>query len=172
MERKRKLESFTDEEFTKICLNNTCLKNIYVDLGYSQFSSKTKNLILNRAKSIGIIDQLKERLKPKPKSKSAIKKRFIDSLGKEEIKCSECKIGEWWNGKRLVLQLDHKNGINNDHHFDNLRLLCPNCHSQTHTYSRPHKVRKNKDIIIPRGNSAIENMLGDIEVLDIINIDM
>jgi 5-methylcytosine-specific restriction endonuclease McrA len=34
----------------------------------------------------------------------------------------------------LVLHIDHINGINNDNRLSNLRLLCPNCHSQTATY--------------------------------------
>lgn len=52
-----------------------------------------------------------------------------------EYKCSFCgNIGEW-NGSKLVLQLDHINGINNDNRLENLRFLCPNCHSQTKTYS-------------------------------------
>lgn len=49
--------------------------------------------------------------------------------------CAECGVGEEWKGKKLVLQLDHINGIFNDHRIDNLRLLCPNCHSQTETFS-------------------------------------
>ncbi len=40
------------------------------------------------------------------------------------------------NGKHLVMQLDHVNGNNTDHRLENLRMLCPNCHSQTETYSR------------------------------------
>jgi hypothetical protein len=32
------------------------------------------------------------------------------------------------------LQLDHINGINNDSRLENLRFLCPNCHSQTSNY--------------------------------------
>jgi DNA-directed RNA polymerase subunit RPC12/RpoP len=37
--------------------------------------------------------------------------------------------------KEIILQLDHINGINNDNRIENLRFLCPNCHSQTETYT-------------------------------------
>lgn len=48
-------------------------------------------------------------------------------------RCAMCSIVDW-NSEKLVLHLDHINGINNDHRLANLRLLCPNCHSQTKTY--------------------------------------
>ncbi len=50
-----------------------------------------------------------------------------------EYKCDICSI-DTWNGKKLPLDLDHINGINDDHRKDNLRYLCPNCHSQTDTF--------------------------------------
>jgi transposase len=40
-----------------------------------------------------------------------------------------------WADKPVVLHLDHINGVRNDHRLENLRFLCPNCHSQTETYS-------------------------------------
>lgn len=30
--------------------------------------------------------------------------------------------------------MDHINGINTDNRLENLRIVCPNCHSQTETY--------------------------------------
>lgn len=50
-----------------------------------------------------------------------------------DYKCAECGISTW-KDKPLVLQLDHINGDNRDNRIENLRLLCPNCHSQTETY--------------------------------------
>jgi len=49
--------------------------------------------------------------------------------------CYICNQIPIWNNKKLSLQLDHINGINNDNRIENLRILCPNCHSQTETYS-------------------------------------
>lgn len=45
--------------------------------------------------------------------------------------------------KKITLQLDHINGINNDNRVENLRFLCPNCHSQTSTYTGKN-TKKNK----------------------------
>ena len=53
--------------------------------------------------------------------------------------CSECGLGDVWNNKPISLQLDHINGINNDNRLENLRILCPNCHTQTPTFSGKHR---------------------------------
>ncbi len=46
-----------------------------------------------------------------------------------------CGLSEWLGG-RLVLELDHKDGNKKNSSRDNLRFLCPNCHSQTPTWRR------------------------------------
>lgn len=66
-----------------------------------------------------------------------LKKRLIS----ENIlvyKCSCCGIINW-NGKPITLQLDHIDGNPHNHVLSNLRLLCPNCHSQTDTYCGRNK---------------------------------
>jgi 5-methylcytosine-specific restriction endonuclease McrA len=52
--------------------------------------------------------------------------------------CAVCNVSEW-NGKPISLHLDHINGKNGDHRIENLRFLCPNCHSQTDTYTGKNK---------------------------------
>ena len=67
--------------------------------------------------------------------------RLSKRLVKEGIflyNCFICKINNWM-GSKLTLHLDHINGVNTDNRIENLRLLCPNCHSQTITYCSKNK---------------------------------
>ena len=75
------------------------------------------------------------------KSSHSIKKRLMEDFG-FIYECSECKISGEYNGKKLSLQLDHIDGVNNNNEVSNLRFLCPNCHSQTSTFSgKKHKIK-------------------------------
>lgn len=51
----------------------------------------------------------------------------------------ECEISDYYNNKEIVLQLEHINGIRNDNRLENLKFLCPNCHSLTETYGAKNK---------------------------------
>ena len=62
-----------------------------------------------------------------------VKLRLIKAGLLEDI-CSCCGSGPEWQGESLTLQLDHVNGNARDWRFENLRVLCPNCHSQTPTF--------------------------------------
>jgi|JI10StandDraft_1071094.scaffolds.fasta_scaffold00171_70 Zn finger protein HypA/HybF involved in hydrogenase expression len=68
---------------------------------------------------------------------SIVKKRLLKLV---EYKCLICGISEWL-GKHLVLQMDHIDGDHNNNLLSNLRLLCPNCHSQTSTYNQKRKIK-------------------------------
>jgi 5-methylcytosine-specific restriction endonuclease McrA len=52
--------------------------------------------------------------------------------------CECCGVSEW-NGKEITLQVDHINGLANDNSIENLRLICPNCHSQSDTFGGRNK---------------------------------
>lgn len=64
-----------------------------------------------------------------------IKKRLLNDYNYED-KCSICGLQNQWNDKYLVLQVDHIDGDRFNNELSNLRLVCPNCHSQTKTFSR------------------------------------
>lgn len=60
-------------------------------------------------------------------------------------KCSVCSL-DGWLGKAIDLEIDHTDGNPYNNRPENLRLICPNCHSQTPTF-------KNKN----RGNGRVLN---------------
>ena len=61
-----------------------------------------------------------------------LRKRLI-AEGLKEEQCEMCGRRAWM-GEPIPLELEHTNGQRGDNRFENLRLLCPNCHSFTPTY--------------------------------------
>jgi hypothetical protein len=55
-------------------------------------------------------------------------------------KCEVCSVSDW-QGKPITLHVDHINGDPSNDHPDNLRLICPNCHSQTEFLGGANKGR-------------------------------
>lgn len=66
---------------------------------------------------------------------STLRKRLIKEGVLENV-CCMCKLEPIWHGQPLTLELDHINGNCWDHRLENLRILCPNCHSQTETFGK------------------------------------
>lgn len=63
--------------------------------------------------------------------RGATKRYIVERFG--DI-CVSCGLTNEWNGKPITLQLDHKDGNSDNNSIENLRILCPNCHTQTDTY--------------------------------------
>lgn len=65
-----------------------------------------------------------------PTTKVHLKKYLTNKYG---YKCSTCEISDWFNQK-LSLEIDHIDGNSENNNLENVRFLCPNCHSQTPTF--------------------------------------
>jgi 5-methylcytosine-specific restriction endonuclease McrA len=46
-------------------------------------------------------------------------------------RCVICGLGGTWQAAPITLHVDHLNGLHHDDRPENLRFVCPNCHSQT-----------------------------------------
>jgi 5-methylcytosine-specific restriction endonuclease McrA len=59
-------------------------------------------------------------------------KKYI--LERDSHKCVLCGLGDTWNKQPLTLQIDHIDGDWRNNTSENLRSICPNCHTQTDNY--------------------------------------
>ncbi len=64
------------------------------------------------------------------KEGDSVRKYLLRTRGHQ---CEMCGILEW-QGQVLTFEMDHIDGNRFNHEESNLRILCPNCHSQTPTY--------------------------------------
>jgi len=154
---------YTKDELIKIIGQCNNIKHVLDVLKLNKtYHYKFKELILNNNIST-------DHFKTYYYYKSYNNKKIISNgnlkikLLKEEgliNKCAICSMLPIWNNKPITLQLDHINGINTDNRLENLRLLCPNCHSQTDTYTGRNtkknvQVESKKNIIINPTNLEI-----------------
>jgi len=155
------LDKYTKDELINLLDNSISFRGFLLKIGSSFNGSSAYNSIKKQLTNLGI---------EIPKYKKITNQRF-DRLSDDEVfienskysryhlklriikykiikyKCNVCENFGSWKGEKLSLQLEHKNGINNDNRIENLCFLCPNCHSQTDTYSgKKLKNRKQKDI--------------------------
>ncbi len=151
-----KIYKLTDDEFINLIKSSLNISEVLFKLGYTtngnswgygQVKQRMTDLNLDgsdfRGKEIAKKTKAKAVNKDKLFCVNSRHTRHVlrSTIVREKLlpyKCAICGIKEW-NGKTLSLELDHINGINNDNRIENLRFLCPNCHSQTSTYGVKNK---------------------------------
>jgi hypothetical protein len=110
----------------KVGIKFSTFKRIAVKLGVYNPNQSGKGTVKGKF-------TLEDFLSNKKPIKSQYLKERLVKAGLKEWKCECCGISEW-NGRSIVLELDHKDGNNKNNSLDNLQILCPNCHSQTPTF--------------------------------------
>jgi 5-methylcytosine-specific restriction endonuclease McrA len=154
MERKSKVDSISSEEFKALVQDSPSIMEVLRKLGYKNRSGAMHKKVKERIDEDGLstdhMNRLNNSAYRNSHNKTPMKKILVENStytnntrmkiriineGVLEYKCEGCGNEGEWLGKAISLQLDHINGVNNDNRIENLRFLCPNCHSQTNTYS-------------------------------------
>lgn len=150
-----KIYECTDEQFIRLIKESANVSEVLFKLGYSVNGnswgfSKVKrrmadlNLTFYDFKGKSPLSEKHNKINPDllftehSKHKRSIIRNYLIKNSTIPYKCAICGITKW-NDKTLSLELDHINGINDDNRLENLRFLCPNCHSQTTTYGSKNK---------------------------------
>lgn len=148
------LSNFTKEQIQQIVNSSSTKREVAIKLGYSANSGSAQQLLKTYFEQNHIdISNLKQTNKRYTKEEVFIQNgtisqhSLVEWFKKENIpyKCSICGQQPIWNGKPLIMILDHINGIHNDDRLSNLRWVCPNCNYQLDTTGyKKNRVKKLK----------------------------
>ena len=142
----------TDEQIIDVALNSQSASSAAAKLGikYETFRVHAKRLNVFNTNQSGkgtkkpkdegfgkmSLSDIFEGKHPQYQSNKLRKRLFSEKIKDE--RCELCGLTEWL-GKKLSLEVDHKDGNRYNHSLSNLQILCPNCHSQTNTYRGKNK---------------------------------
>jgi hypothetical protein len=160
MSRKRK---WTEENLKRAVLSSTSVRQVLDKIGlvqaggnYNQIKKyiKENNLNIKHFKGRGWNKGLKGIGVPRISIKDILvknsnfqsfklKKRLFSS-GLKHKKCEDCDWAKLSKDGRLPLELHHVNGDNTDNRIENLKILCPNCHSLEPTHRGMNSSKKSQ----------------------------
>lgn len=177
-----KIYKLSDEQFVELLKKSSTISEVLFKLGYtvkgnswgySQVKRRMDDLNLDHSifkgksaviKTTKLNNVRKEDiLKENCKHQRTVLRRYVIKNNLIPYKCAICGCTEW-QGKTLSLELDHINGINNDNRLENLRFLCPNCHSQTSTYgSRNQQLNSSEYDISDELRKKVEEKYNEVK---------
>lgn len=142
----RHYRNYSDEDIREKTKEVKSIAGLLTALGlvpkggnYAQIKNKLKSLNIDTSHWTGRAWNKDQRLKDWSEySRNAqIKPHLIKERGHI---CEWCGL-EKWREEKITLELDHIDGDKTNNSFENLRLLCPNCHSQTPTWRKQINLR-------------------------------
>lgn len=127
----RSLISLLKEHYPSLSYNSVRRSIAYYAVDISHFTGQSWNS--------GIQSRVTE-----DSNKITWKRFLISERGK---KCESCSLVDWC-GRDIILEIEHIDGNSKNNSKENLRLLCPNCHSQTKTW---RKKKSSLGMVLPQG---------------------
>ena len=145
----------------EVISSSTNLTSVLITLGYSSACRDSYKKLRDRLLKLNISTdhfQAKSIIGDKmtfneyagregPKKGTLLRKKILEE-GLLPYKCNICSQLPKWNGKVLVLQVDHIDGNRTNNNIENLRFLCPNCHTQTETFAGRNKRKRSSNVCI------------------------
>ncbi len=177
-----KIYKLSDEQFVELLKKSSTISEVLFKLGYvvkgnswgysqvkrrmddlgldySVFKGKSAAMKTNKLNAVKKEDILKENCK----HQRTVLRRYVIKNNLIPYKCAICGCTKW-QGRTLSLELDHINGINDDNRLENLRFLCPNCHSQTSTYGSRNQQLNSSEYDIPDDlRKMVEEKYNDVK---------
>ena len=146
----------SNESFIEICQESKSMAEAAAKMGihFNTFKKRATKLGVYKpnqsgkgiSKPIPVLIPTKDILDGKhPQYSTYTLKLRLFKEGLKYNECEICSISEW-NGKRIECQLDHIDGNRTNHRLENLRILCPNCHSQTETFTSKKNSKKDLEV--------------------------
>ena len=147
------MKRYTEEQLRDSVVNNNSIVQVIRDLGYKVSGGNVWRRIKKEIEDLkldtthfdkGVSKKSRYELDSILVSNSnyrnvgQLKLRLV-SNNLLEYKCQICDNIGLWLDQPITLQLDHINGVRDDNRIENLRFLCPNCHSQTETFAGRNK---------------------------------
>lgn len=177
-----KVYKLSDEQFVELLKKSSTISEVLFKLGYtvrgnswaySQVRKRMTDLNLDHSIFKGKSPIIKNSklnvvnkesiLKENCKHSRSVLRRYVIKHNLIPYKCAICGCVDW-QGKTLSLEIDHINGVNNDNRLENLRFLCPNCHSQTSTYGcRNQQLNSSKYEISDELRKLVEDKYNEVK---------
>jgi len=157
-------KSWTDEELIVAVKDSRSVRSVLIKLmlvpaggNYDQINDRIKALKLNPEHFTGKGWNTGWGFDPRPpkmllkdilikgrRHQSHSLKIRLFNAGIKQPKCELCGWCEKSPEGRIPIELDHINGSHDDNRIENLRILCPNCHSLQSTHRGMNKKSRYK----------------------------